>query len=133
MFRKLAYRFGQFMLGRRGLDNLGIALLVTDVAFYFLANCFRRNLVLNLAFHLVSLAAFVFFVLRFFSRNLGKREAENRRFMSVWTKVKNRFRDRKTHVYFKCPACKNTLRVPRGKGNITVTCPVCHEQIKRRT
>jgi LSD1 subclass zinc finger protein len=39
--------------------------------------------------------------------------------------TKNKFRDRKTHRYFNCPTCHNTLRVPRGRGEIRVSCPVC--------
>ena len=42
-----------------------------------------------------------------------------------------RFRLRRTihrdkdHRYFKCPNCGQQLRVPRGKGKITVTCRNC--------
>lgn len=35
--------------------------------------------------------------------------------------------------YLKCPHCHQYLRVPKGKGEITVTCPSCHQQFDQRT
>lgn len=68
-----------------------------------------------------------------FSRNVYKRSGENTKFLRMTYPVtsrfkswKNRWRDRKTHKYLKCPHCKQQLRVPKGKGEITVTCPKCH-------
>ena len=43
------------------------------------------------------------------------------------------FRSRKTHRYYKCQICKHWLRVPKGKGKIEITCPVCKYKIKRKT
>ncbi len=133
MFRRFGMKFQQFMLGRRGIDTLGIALLAGYLVFNLLSSFFYGNWILYSVLSLVALVCLVFFLLRFFSRNLGKREAENRKFQKFWNSTRARFRDRKTHVFFKCPACKNTLRVPKGRGNVTVTCPVCREQIRKKT
>ena len=27
--------------------------------------------------------------------------------------------------FFKCPVCKQKLRVPKGKGKVEITCPKC--------
>ena len=65
-----------------------------------------------------------------FSRNIAKRQAENQRFLSWYMPQKEnisnaffRFKDRKEHKYFKCKCCKTYLRVPRGKGKISIQLP----------
>ena len=59
-------------------------------------------------------------------------EGENEKFIQIMDKPKRFFnlqkckhRDRKTHVYRKCPSCKNNLRLPKEKGKHTVACPCC--------
>ena len=131
--RRLMASFRRFMLGRRGMDTLGFVLVFCAFLLDFVSVFFQRNAIVYFSLQILFLSFVGFFFCRFFSRNLAKREAENRKVSRFLRDVKNRFRDRKTHVYFKCPACKNTLRVPRGRGQITATCPVCHEQVKRRT
>ena len=42
------------------------------------------------------------------------------------------FRDRQNR-YFICPRCRQTVRVPRHKGKIAITCPKCKERFERRT
>ena len=37
---------------------------------------------------------------------------------------RTRMKDRE-HRYFKCPSCGQQMRVPRGKGRITVHCRSC--------
>ena len=66
------------------------------------------------------------------SRNVYKRQEENRKFLKLFEKPKKFFelqkckrRDRKTHVYKKCPSCKNNLRLPKVKGKHTAVCPCC--------
>jgi hypothetical protein len=39
--------------------------------------------------------------------------------------TRNRWRDRKTHVYQKCAMCKNVLRFPKIGGNHIAKCPCC--------
>ena len=42
-----------------------------------------------------------------------------------WLRMRRTIRRDKEHRYFKCPNCGQQLRVPRGKGKITVTCRGC--------
>ncbi|MBO7400949.1 MAG: hypothetical protein J6U75_07055, partial [Clostridia bacterium] len=58
-------------------------------------------------------------------------------FLSVWEKIKlffvrikNSFKDRKTHVYMKCPTCKAQLRLQRIKGEHGVKCPKCGAEFR---
>ncbi len=118
------------MYGRYGNDSLNNALLV----------CAFVCMAMRWFFHSIVLAIFiwVFLILayvRMFSRNLSARAAENEKFLKLWGRSKRKFLaqkrkfdDRKQHRYLKCPSCKMTLRVPRGRGKISVTCPKCHHQ-----
>lgn len=74
----------------------------------------------------------IIYVFRIFSKNISARYRENQVFLRLfapvikWFKLsKAKIRDRKAYVFFKCSACKNVLRIPKGKGKVTVTCPVC--------
>ncbi len=140
VFSRIFGAFRRFMLGRRGMDTLGLILVCTYFLLTGTASLLLRMPRTFLVLQTLALLVFVYFAYRFFSKSYIKREREDQ-----WAKArvasvkkafrlwKNRRRDRKTHRYFKCPACKNALRVPKGRGNITITCPVCREQIKRRT
>ena len=44
----------------------------------------------------------------------------------------DRVKDRRNR-YFLCPRCRQTVRVPRGKGRILITCPKCKEKFQRKT
>ena len=46
---------------------------------------------------------------------------------------KLRFQERKTSLFVRCPQCKNLLRLPRGKGRLEATCPVCRNTFEQRT
>ena len=116
----------RFMVGRYGMDQLNIFLMVIYLVLY-LVFVFTRLVVLDL---LVILLLFVT-LFRMLSRNISRRRAENTRFLQVvrpfCRKVKScrvRMQDRE-HRYFKCPNCGQQMRVPRGKGRITVHCRSC--------
>ncbi len=128
-------RLRAFMAGRYGLDQLSIALLILGIIFTIIS-----NLVANVPLSILSMAVYIVAVLRMFSRNFTSRRAENARFMKIWNPVRSslsgfkvRARDHKTHKFFKCPGCKNTLRVPKGRGKLLITCPKCGERFERRT
>ncbi len=123
------------MAGRYGTDQLSIALLALYAVLYILAQIIH--------WYLLALFAIIPLVLcffRMFSRNYTKRYQENMLFLKYWNPVKDRFKrafnmlkDRKTHRYYKCPKCSSTLRVPKGKGKISITCPVCKTEFIKKT
>ena len=119
----------RFMYGRNGNDKLNRALFWV----YFillLANIIFKSTVL----WILELLLVILYMFRFLSRNIYRRQKENRAFLKVWNKVsgffklqKNKLRDRKTHVYRKCSHCRATLRLPKKKGKHTVRCPKCNQ------
>ena len=47
--------------------------------------------------------------------------------------AKKMWKGRKTTAYLKCPNCGQMLRVPRGKGRITVTCRGCGASFQEKS
>ena len=37
------------------------------------------------------------------------------------------------NAFFRCPSCKEVVRVPRGKGKIRITCPRCGYAFEKKT
>nr|WP_317379180.1 hypothetical protein [uncultured Faecalimonas sp.] len=123
-------KFRNFMIGRYGVDSLSKFLLGTAVVLLFLAMGFRNNFCNTLACLLVFLCYF-----RMFSRNCQKRAEENQKFLELRGKAsaflereKGYLEQRKTHHIYKCPSCRQKIRVPKGKGKICITCPKCHTE-----
>ena len=115
------------MEGRNGADQL-YHLVIAICCIIVVVNVFVKSTILTL----IETALLIYAIFRVFSRNLYKRQAENRAFLKLFDKPKKYFelrkckkRDRKTHVYKKCPSCKNNLRLPKQKGKHTVVCPCC--------
>ena len=120
-------RLYRFMAGRRGMDQFSMALYVAGLVLYILALFTRIGL-----FNLLSLAAWIFAIYRAFSRNIARREKENRWFLSKYQPLKKRvsqawvrFKNRKIYKYYRCPKCKSWLKLPRNVGEKTVTCGHC--------
>ena len=116
----------RFMSGRYGGDQLNTAMMVTYLLLY-LAFIFTGWTVLEF----LALVPLVISLFRLMSRRHDRRRAENAKFIQLSRplarKVKNfsaRVKDRE-HRYFKCPGCGQQMRVPRGKGRITVHCRFC--------
>lgn len=125
----------RFMAGRYGGDQLNNVFLLLSLLLILLERFTRWRWMTVPVLALLFLCYF-----RVFSRNIQARYAENQRFLRWWrpigTRLHNmglRFRDRKTHRYFKCPNCKQRLRVPRGRGKINITCPHCRHQFIRKS
>ena len=123
------------MYGRYGVDELCYALVILGMVFTFTA---RASGIIW--FQIPAYLALIWTIFRIFSKNQKARSGERAAFLKVWNPVKkwfrlqyNRIRDIKTHRYFTCPNCKNTLRVPKGKGEITITCPVCKAKFDKKT
>lgn len=123
------------LYGRYGVDQLSIGLLVFYLILTLVGQLVRWPIMVVLALIPMALCWF-----RIFSRNIAKRQQENNQFLKLWRPVgdwfqlqRKRIRDRKTHRYFHCPNCKRNLRVPKGKGKICITCPVCKMEFIKKT
>lgn len=132
-FQRITYSLQQFMYGRYGTDLLSRHLSVTAMALLILS-LFVPWL------YFPALAVMLWSTFRTLSRNVYKRQRECAAYERFRQKLrrrgrllKNRWRDRKTHRFYKCPGCKEYLRVPKGGGEVHITCPGCHHTIVRKT
>ena len=116
----------RFMAGRYGQDRLNITLLVVGCVL-----CFVQMFVpsgVGFVLTILSEALLILSLFRCFSRNTYKRYNENRKFLLMIDRIKDR-----DHRYYTCPKCRQTVRVPKGKGKISITCPKCREKFVRKT
>ncbi len=136
---KFKNKLQRFFYGRYGGDTLNNVLLgvyLFIVIAYFIGSLFippealRTKLALSLCYYLLTISLFILIFYRMLSRNVIKRRRENERFCGFFRLRKNKFRDRKTHVYRKCPQCRAVLRLPRAKGKHTVVCPRCKHRFE---
>ena len=131
----------KFMYGRYGVDELGRDLLYLALGFSLLSivlNIFHVRTV-TLVLSLLSILVMIFIIFRALSRNINRRVMENHKYLAKTEKIRTkfrfwrqRFRERKTYRYVRCPHCKNYSRVPRGKGKIKITCRVCKKQFEKK-
>ena len=125
--KRLSQWFRNFMMGRYGPDKLSNAILWAAVILMLVSLLIPwapvKSLLMVVYYGLMGLSLF-----RIFSRNTYKRYQENRRFLQL----KDRLKDRQ-HKYFDCPKCRQPVRVPRGKGKIAITCPKCSEKFIRKS
>ena len=116
----------RFMAGRYGHDRLNLTMLVVGCVL-----CFVQMFVpagIGFVLTIVSEALLILSLLRCFSRNTYKRYNENRKFLLMVDRIKDR-----AHRYYSCPKCRQTGRVPRGKGKIAIICPKCREKFVKKT
>lgn len=120
-------RLARFMAGRYGMDGLGRASLIVALIFIVL-NMFFPDTPLSL----IALIFLIYAYFRMFSRNISKRYQENQWFaqkfggISRWfSKQKNYSEIRKDYKIFVCPSCAQKVKVPKGKGKISIHCPKC--------
>jgi len=130
----MKYKFYRFMQGRYGNDQLNNCLVITGVVSAII-NMFFRSYILTIVSYL-----FMFlYLFRFFSRNVIKRREENKKFNQFFRPITKRSSvirknwSDKNNKYFICPSCKQTVRVPKGKGSLTITCPTCRTKFDKRT
>ena len=123
-----------FMSGRYGSDQLNLtmvigALIVTTIGslsgVYFLT--------------LAADALLLLAIFRMFSKDRYRRAHENQVYLEKTQKVRraatewvNRVKNSRKYHYYTCPKCKQRLRVPRGVGNITITCKQCGTKFDKK-
>ena len=124
----------RFMAGRYGGDAFGQFLAGAALVLFVLGLLFRRG------FYWLGLAVLAYSYYRMFSRDITRRRAENdwywqKRQIAVrkFGQLRRRFALRRSYRYFRCPQCKQQLRVPRGRGQISINCPKCGAQFVRKS
>jgi hypothetical protein len=115
------------MEGRYGNDKLNMSLLRTSLII-MLVDLFLPGGLVKLILWVFSYGLAILAILRALSRNIYKRYEENRKYLQFFDQLKDR-----QNRYFDCPKCRQRVRVPRGKGKISITCPRCRERFIRKT
>lgn len=136
MLNKLKYSLYRFMNGRYGSDQLNIALLILSISVSLIGGIlFNRSIYVSLVVYGIS-----FLILyRGFSKKINKRQQENLKFMRLIQPIKSKYKliklnlTQKQYKHVQCPRCHRTLRVPRGRGKIEITCPHCHVAFDKRS
>jgi len=123
------------------MDQMGVGLVLLYLVFALIAGSTGIQWLLFIGY-----IPGVYCFWRMFSRNIMARQRENMIFLRYWRPVQSniqimigkcrtlidQLRDRE-HKYFRCASCGATLRVPRGKGKLQVTCPKCRTMIQTRS
>lgn len=123
------------MYGRNGVDSLGKFVLVISIIVMLLAG-WTDSLILSY----LSWIGIIYLYFRMFSRNIYKRSSENQWYLNKTYKIrtffyrqKNLLLQRKTYHIYKCPTCRQKIRVPRGKGRIEIRCPKCNTRFIKKS
>ena len=127
MFRKIGDAFRNFMIGRYGQDQLGTAIFATGFV-CMRVSIFIRSFFWTSLLSILSWVLLIWCICRMYSRNIEARSKENR----VFTTFLSHLRD-KEHRYYHCPQCRQSVRVPRGRGKICITCPKCRNKFIKKT
>lgn len=136
MFRRIGTAFRRMMYGRYGSDELNLLLLILAVLISLcnaiLSSIFTQSEVfvrwVSPALSLLMLGLLGLNLFRCFSRNIYKRQKENKRLRNFLTRLKDR-----SHRYYRCPGCRQRVRVPKGRGKINIRCPKCGNKFAKKT
>jgi hypothetical protein len=134
MWQRFKDAFARFMYGRYGSDQLSRFLLIVGIVLYIVSWVTGLGII-----SYVALALYVWTLFRMFSRNTVKRGAENQKYLRFFGNIKTgarqartRSKNSKEYRYFRCPKCKSWLKLPRGVGEVTVTCGKCKNQFRKK-
>ena len=121
----------QFMYGRYGMDGLGRFIMWVALG-CIVVSWFTGGTVAGSVLNTLALALLILGYFRMFSRNTQKRYQENCTYYRYVNRIKDFFKRQKsymqqskTHHIYKCPQCKQKIRIPRGKGKVAIRCQRC--------
>lgn len=131
MMNNLKAKFARFMYGRYGTDRLAMVMNFVLLVCVVL-NIFVRNVSVSVVLNSWAMLLIILIYYRMFSRNIKKRYAENQKYLALENKIRRFFgktkyiqQQRKEFHIYACPQCKQKIRIPRGKGKISIKCPKC--------
>ena len=136
MFQRFLNTVQRFMIGRYGTDQFNRFLFVTYFVLWLVSGFFRWT-DWGWVFTPVLWAVLAVLLFRTLSRDIPRRQAENRWFLGWWEPTKRwlrarwaRLKDLRHYRFRKCPGCGAQLRLPIKRGRRTVTCHRCRHQFK---
>lgn len=125
----------KLMYGRYGIDQFSSTLITGGMILLLMHSIFRIRL-----FYLVGYVFLIYALFRTFSKNFSRRQKENQTYLKFYTnwlriskKYWRRLKDLPHYRYYKCLNCKQTIRVPRGKGRVEIRCPKCGYSFRSKT
>ena len=128
MFRKIGDGLRRFMAGRYGSDRLNQCLLGAALVLILIGWLGGKAAAGLNVLGLLAYVPLVWSIVRMYSRNIEARRRENAAFLRFFSRLRD-----KQYRYFRCPGCRQTVRVPRGKGKINIRCPKCGRQFIKKT
>ena len=139
----LREKIARLMVGRYGADALGRFLSIAGcvvIALSLLLRMIGRGTGLAALLGMVALALIIWCYFRILSRNYDRRAAENQRYLQLrdgvagWFRLqRDCFSQRRDYAFYRCPSCRQMVRVPKKKGRIRITCRRCGYAFERKT
>lgn len=130
---KFVTKLRTFFYGRNGFDDLAKVSLMASLVLFLVYGFMPIGSVIKLVFSILTWVLMGYAYFRILSKNIYKRVAENRKYVEAKKMAKTRWNQRKTHKFYRCPKCKTWLRVPKGRGRITITCATCSHKFDKKT
>ena len=128
-------RLQRFMAGRYGVDKMNQVLSVCSLILIVFGIFFKESLL-----YWVGLAVIIYIYFRMLSKDIPRRYAENQAFLQQYYRLTGWFTGKKQSMernkgyrIYKCPQCRQKVRVPKGKGKISIHCPKCSNDFIRRS
>lgn len=122
----------KWMTGRYGINDTLNKHLMFLLMIVLLLNLFNSSILLR---GLIVLFLILIYG-RLFSKNQLKRAKELKWYQGVVKQVGqpfHRIKLSKTHKVLRCSICHQSMKVPRHKGQIEVTCPKCYHKERMRS
>ena len=133
-------KLNKFMYGRYGNDELNQFIFKLFMVSLIISLLTKGSSYISDIFYYISLALALCVYFRMFSKNFNKRYAERQAYFEYSNKVKTYLnkknkmkKDKKVYAFFKCPSCKQKVRVPKGRGKISIHCPKCGVDFIKRS
>lgn len=135
MLNGLKEKFMRFMQGRNGADQLSQFLNIVVLVLIVLTMFIRWA-----PLYWLAIALLIYMYFRIFSKNIAKRSIENQKFCNMRydlairkNNLKKEWEQRKIYRFYRCPMCRQKVRVPKGRGKICITCPKCRQEFVKRS
>ena len=131
-------KLAKLMYGRYGVDQLGRSMLIFALVLCVLSLFVPRRL--SGIIYYISLILIILMYIRMFSKNIQKRYQENNKYLSLkasflrkFQREKEIFSQRRFYHFYRCPRCRQRIRIPRGNGRIEIRCPKCSQTFIKKS